>query len=292
MIDWQALAEQLAALSGRAAGAARATPMAGGDINRAYRLETGGGRYFVKLNEAARESMFAAERAGLEAIEQTAAIRVPRVYLTGVDGQYSYIVLEYIELRGGVDGARLATALAAMHACVEPRFGFHCDNTIGSTPQPNAFSDDWIEFWRERRLGFQLALAAENGLPPRLLESGARLARDLDRFFEDYRPRASLLHGDLWSGNWGADGNGDPVIYDPACYYGDHEADLAMMELFGNPGESFFAAYRARFPIDAGYPLRRDLYNLYHLLNHANLFGGGWAGQAQGVIDRLLARAG
>jgi protein-ribulosamine 3-kinase len=292
VIDWQALAEQLAAQSGRPAGEARATPMAGGDINSAFRLDTGGGRYFVKLNDAARESMFAAERAGLEAIEQSATIRVPRVYLTGNDGQYSYIVMEYIELRGSVDGARLAKALAAMHACVEPRFGFHCDNTIGSTPQPNDFCDDWIEFWREQRLGFQLAVAGNNGLPPRLLESGARLAQDLDRFFDDYRPRASLLHGDLWSGNWGADEQGNPVIYDPACYYGDHEADLAMMELFGNPGERFFAAYRELFPIDDGYPLRRDLYNLYNLLNHANLFGGGWTGQAQGVIDRLLAHAG
>ena len=114
----------------------------------------------------------------------------------------------------------------------------------------------------------------------------------LPAFFAAYRPRASLLHGDLWSGNQGADRDGNPVIYDPACYYGDHEADLAMMELFCNPGERFFAAYRELFPIDAGYPLRRDLYNLYHLLNHANLFGGGWAGQAQGVIDRLLGHAG
>jgi len=288
--DWQVLAEKLSAKTGRPPGGARATPLAGGDINRAFRLDTGGGRYFVKLNDAAREQMFVAERAGLEAIEHSATIRVPRVYLTGADERCSYIIMEYIELRGVVDSARLAESLAAMHACVEARFGFHCDNTIGSTPQPNDFCDDWIEFWREQRLGFQLALAAENGMPPRLIDSGARLAQDLDRLFDDYRPRASLLHGDLWSGNRGADDNGEPVIFDPACYYGDHEAELAMMELFGHPGERFFAAYRERFPIDVGYPLRRDLYNLYHLLNHANLFGGGWAGQAQGVIDRLLAQ--
>jgi fructosamine-3-kinase len=99
-----------------------------------------------------------------------------------------------------------------------------------------------------------------------------------------------LLHGDLWSGNQGADSSGNPVIYDPACYYGDHEVDLAMMELFGSPGERFFAVYRERFPIDADYPLRRDLYNLYHLLNHANLFGGAYAAQSLRVIDRLLAQ--
>ena len=101
---------------------------------------------------------------------------------------------------------------------------------------------------------------------------------------------ASLLHGDLWSGNYGADSDGNPVVYDPACYYGDHEADLAMMELFGSPGARFFAAYREHFPIDDGYPLRRDLYNLYHLLNHANLFGGGYARQSQRLIERLLAQ--
>jgi fructosamine-3-kinase len=135
-------------------------------------------------------------------------------------------------------------------------------------------------------------LARRNGLDARLIDSGERLSQQLGQFFVSYRPRASLLHGDLWSGNWGADEQGDPVIYDPACYYGDHEADLAMMELFGRPSERFFAVYHERFAIDAGYSQRRDLYNLYHLLNHANLFGGGYAGQAQRVIDSLLAGLG
>ena len=123
-----------------------------------------------------------------------------------------------------------------------------------------------------------------------MIDAGRRLAEVLDDFFVDYRPRASLLHGDLWGGNQAADAAGNPVIYDPACYYGDHEADLAMMELFGNPGERFFAAYRERFPIDPGYRRRRDLYNLYHVLNHANLFGGGYGAQAGRMIERLLRR--
>ena len=126
-----------------------------------------------------------------------------------------------------------------------------------------------------------------NERPP--VDAGLRLVAELDRFFADYRPRASLLHGDLWGGNQAADADGNPVIYDPACYYGDHEADLAMMELFGNPGEAFFTAYHEHFPIDAGYRYRRDLYNLYHVLNHANLFGGGYAAQAEKMIGRLLA---
>ena len=108
-------------------------------------------------------------------------------------------------------------------------------------------------------------------------------------FFSDYRPAPSLLHGDLWSGNWAADQRGEPVIFDPACYYGDREADLAMMELFGSPGRAFFGAYNEAYAIDAGYKMRKDFYNLYHILNHANLFGSGYAHQAQDMLESLLA---
>ena len=289
MIDWQSLAAALAAELRQPAGEARATPISGGDINRAFRLDIGARRFFVKLNGAGLKAMFDAERAGLEAIADSGAIRVPRVYLTGCDAQHAWIVMEYIEMTGAAGSERLARALAAMHGCVQPRFGFHCDNTIGSTPQVNRWADDWVEFWREQRLGFQLSLARRNGLAPAMIDAGMRLSQRLEQFFSSYRPRASLLHGDLWSGNQGADSAGNPVIYDPACYYGDHEADLAMMELFGSPGERFFAAYREHFAIDAGYSLRRELYNLYHLLNHANLFGGGYAAQAQRGAERLLA---
>jgi protein-ribulosamine 3-kinase len=290
VIDWRAMAVALTPGAQLPLGEVCATPVTGGNINRAYRLESGSFRFFVKLNRADREAMFVAERKGLEAICDSGAIRVPQVYLTGHEGQYSYIVMEYIEMTASASSTQLAQALAAMHGCVHQQFGFHCDNTIGSTPQVNRLTRDWVDFWREHRLGFQLALARYNGLPARLIESGERLAQELAHFFGSYRPQASLLHGDLWSGNQGADSAGNPVIYDPACYYGDHEADLAMMELFGNPGAHFFAVYQEHFPIDAGYSSRRDLYNLYHLLNHANLFGGSYTDQAQRVIDGLLAQ--
>jgi len=290
VIDWMPLAAAIGARLEHSPGELRLVAMAGGDINRAFRLESGDYRYFVKLNSADREAMFVAERRGLEALRQSRAIRVPEVYLTGREGQYAYIVMEYIELTGRADSERLARALAALHACTAARFGFECDNTIGSSPQPNPPTDDWIEFWRDSRLGFQLQLARANGLDAALIERGYRLAENLPRFFSGYRPKPSLLHGDLWSGNQGADPAGNPVIFDPACYYGDHEADLAMMELFGHPGERFFAVYRERFAIDDGYPRRRDLYNLYHVLNHANLFGGGYPSQARKLIERLLAR--
>lgn len=290
MIDWGSLAAALGATGQGPPQDLRATPLAGGSINRAFRLEFDSRRFFVKLNHAESEAMFIAERRGLEVMHQSNTIRVPEVYLTGSDGQNAYIVMEYLDLDGALDRERQARALAAMHGCSRARFGFDCDNTIGSSPQPNPPGDDWIEFWRAHRLGTQLELARANGLDARLVDSGYRLGENLAHFFSDYQPKPSLLHGDLWSGNQGADTAGNPVIFDPACYYGDHQADLAMMELFDRPGERFFAAYREHFAIADGYPQRRDLYNLYHLLNHANLFGGGYRLQAQQAIDRLLAQ--
>ena len=288
-MDWRQLAEALARRLGSPPADIDARPVGGGDINQAYRLRFGAEYFFVKTNQARLLPMFEAEQAGLEAMAATRTIRVPAVIMTGSAGGSAFIVLEYIELGGRPDSTRLAQQLAALHDHDRPRYGFDIDNTIGSTPQPNGWLDDWIGFYRERRLGFQLRLAADRGFDRGLIDSGHRLADRLAPLFGDYRPRASLLHGDLWSGNLGADTEGNPVLYDPACYYGDHEADLAMMELFGHPGEAFFTRYHECFPIDAGYALRRDLYNLYHVLNHANLFGGGYAAQARRMIDRLLA---
>ena len=290
MIDWRLLQRKLGGQLQRPLTGAKSTPLAGGDTNRAFRLDCGSCRFFVKLDRVDRESMFVSEREGLEALRSSQTIRIPDVHLIGNDGEHAYIVMEYIELGWAPDHDRLAQSLAAMHACVQSRFGFHCDNAIGSTPQLNRPTTDWVEFWREQRLEFQLELARRNGISTQLIDRGLRLAGNLAQFFTTYRPQASLLHGDLWSGNWGFDHAGNPVVYDPACYYGDHEVDLAMMELFGSPGARFFACYRECFPIDAGYAERRDLYNLYHLLNHANLFGGSYASQARQSIDRLLAQ--
>jgi fructosamine-3-kinase len=288
-MKWQSLGASLARQLQLSGGDIQAVPVHGGDINQAFRLECGVHKYFVKVNRADLLSMFVAEKAGLDAIRRSQTIRVPEVFLTGYEDNYAYIVMEYIELGGRADAERFATAVAAMHCCFHDEFGFECDNTIGSTPQHNIFNTDWIDFWRQHRLGFQLELAQQNRFDAGLIDAGNRLSEDLGKFFKPYHPRPSLLHGDLWSGNQGADLDGNPVIYDPACYYGDHEADLAMMELFGHPGEHFFSRYSEHFPIDSDYAERRELYNLYHVLNHANLFGGGYAAQAQRTIERLLA---
>lgn len=309
-----------------------ATPVGGGCINRAYRLEgTDGSRYFLKLNDARHLPMFIAEATGLDAIAATHTLRVPLPIAHGSANAHSFLVLEHLELGSRGNARLLGEQLAALHRCSSPPlpcreitsdlpacglsrmasssirvgervdtllsptsscFGFAQDNFIGTTPQPNAWTDDWVMFWREQRLGFQLRLAAQNGYGGQLQSLGQKLLNALPAFFESYTPQPALLHGDLWSGNHAFLADGTPVIFDPAPYYGDRECDLAMTELFGGYPADFYAAYRAAWPLDAGYAARKDLYNLYHILNHANLFGGGYASQAEQMMQRLPALAG
>lgn len=264
--------------------------MGGGCINQAQKLSDGCQHWFVKTNNADRVAMFEAEAEGLNALAETATIGVPRALCTGTLDGRSYIVIEYIEHgRSRDDSQALAgRQLAAMHRHLADQYGWHRDNTIGATPQYNHWEAQWSVFWRDHRLGFQLDLAARQGHTGRLQSSGEQL---LSRFTAliDHAPQPSLLHGDLWGGNITFNTEGQPVIFDPAVYYGDRETDLAMTELFGGFSADFYAAYREAWPLAPGYRVRRQLYNLYHVLNHLNLFGGGYAGQAQGLIDRLLA---
>lgn len=276
----------------------RAVPVGGGSISRAFRFEGQGGNYFVKLNRAEHGGMFAAEALGLHELDRAGCVRVPRPLCHGVHGSNAFLVCDWLQLAsaGSRTAAELGTQLAAMHRMsssdsVRP-YGWQHDNTIGSTPQPNTPAEDWCDFWREHRLGYQLQLAEGNGASSSLLQRGWLLNEKLKGLLGVYRPASSLLHGDLWGGNWGAVSSGEPVLFDPAVYYGDREADIAMTELFGGFPEAFYAAYRENWPLDAGYAMRRTLYNLYHVLNHFNLFGGGYASQAGDMIDRLLAEAG
>lgn len=266
-----------------------ATSVGGGSINEAYRLEgTDGARYFLKLNDFRHLTMFVAEAAGLEAIAATNTICVPRPIVHGSASGQSYLVLEHLELSSRGDAKLLGEQLAALHRCTSFRYGFTHDNFIGTTPQPNTWTNDWVTFWRERRLDFQLRLAEQNGYGGQLQRLGEKLMDTLPAFFENYTPQPSLLHGDLWSGNHAFLVDGTPTIFDPASYYGDRECDLAMTELFGGYSADFYTAYRAAYPLDAGYATRRDLYNLYHILNHANLFGGGYARQAEQMMQKSL----
>lgn len=230
--------------------------------------------------------MFEAESEGLTEIAGTQSVRVPQPVCAGRADGSAYLVLEHLDLEGA--GARdfeqLGHELAQMHRATRKQFGWQRDNTIGSTPQVNTPANDWIEFWRQHRLGFQLKLAGDRNL----MNKGERLMAELGKFFRDYHPAPSLLHGDLWGGNVAACG-GRPVIFDPAVYYGDREADLAMTELFGGFSARFYRAYDEAWPLDAGYKTRKTLYNLYHVLNHFNLFGGGYGAQAGRMLDSLLS---
>ncbi len=288
-MPWQEIARAIADASGEAFQPDPPRGLGGGCINQAYRLADRNSTWFVKTNAAAALVMFEAEAAGLRALSE-AGLRTPRPLCTGTAGQESFIVLEYLELgRPGPGGwQRAGERLADLHGHGAEAFGWERDNTIGATPQENAWDPDWIRFWSERRLGFQLAEARRNGHRGRLIELGERL---LERFpvLLDHRPRPALLHGDLWSGNLAFGADGEPVVYDPACYYGDADADLAMTELFGGFDRAFYDAYRGCRPAAPGYPPRRDLYNLYHVLNHLNLFGGGYLQQSIRLLERLLA---
>lgn len=254
-------------------------------------LQDGTRRYFVKLNQPGRLEMFLAEAEGLRELSGTESIRVPAPIAHGTAGNRAFLAMEYLELGlpGTLADVSLGRGLAELHRRTRPEFGWHRDNTIGSTPQCNGSSGNWVDFWREHRLGYQLCLATEKGYGRRLQRSGERLLDALPGFFESYHPVPSLLHGDLWAGNHAADAAGHAVIFDPAVYYGDREADLAMTELFGGFSPDFYAAYRETWPLDAGYSVRRRLYNLYHVLNHLNLFGGGYLEQSARMIEQLLA---
>jgi protein-ribulosamine 3-kinase len=269
------------------------TPRAisGGSINRALRYRTSDGFIFVKQADSNAAEMFAAEAAGLKALADAKAIRVPKVLGFDVYEDASFLALEWIDFGAATHASEacLGEQLASQHRVAAERFGWSRDNTIGSTPQRNAWCDDWVRFLREQRLGYQLDLASRNGAMARIVDRGRLLCESLVAFFVSYRPSPSLLHGDLWGGNWSADTAGQPVIFDPAVYFGDREADLAMTRLFGGFGGDFYSAYRSSWRLDEGAEVRCTLYNLYHVLNHFNLFGGGYLAQAESMIEKLLA---
>lgn len=265
--------------------------VAGGSINVCYRWLSDAGPLFVKVAAIEALPMLVAEAAGLAELAGANAVRVPRVLAVGPAAASAFLALEWLTA-GRPDAAcerLLGGQLAALHRVTANRFGWSLDNTIGSTPQANTPCADWTEFFRERRLKPQLALAAANGYVE-LEPWGERLVESMPQLLAGHHPQASLLHGDLWAGNWLALASGEPAIFDPAVYYGDREADLAMTHLFGGFGAAFYRAYESAAPLPEAASLRSELYNLYHVLNHANLFGGGYAAQARSMMERLLSQ--
>jgi fructosamine-3-kinase len=263
----------------------------GGCINTAYLLDTGTASYFIKLNRPALIDMFEAEAIGLSEFSEMDCVKVPTVICSGATTEHSFLVLEHIQLGSlrGQASAVLGEQLANLHTHAKPYFGWHRDNTIGSTEQVNTREHNWIGFWQQHRLGKQLDIAARQGYRGRLQEQGQKLLEAIPLFFSNYNPDPVLLHGDLWGGNAATDDAGNPVIFDPATYYGDRETDIAMTELFGGFNSDFYHAYQSVYPLDIGYKTRKTLYNLYHIINHVNLFGSGYLGQAESMIGQLLA---
>ena len=296
MINWKIITDSISDATRTHFSITRSSPISGGYTNQAWHLE---GRaeperkgseshYFVKLNSADKAAMFAAEYAGLAALAATHTVRVPRAITLGVADQHAFLVLEHFDLYRHGNNELFGSQLAALHRVHAAQFGWDRDNTLSLTPQHNIRSPDWLSFWREQRLGFQLDLAARNGYGGRLQLLGHRVMDALPELIAGYTPVPSLLHGDLWAGNYAFLEDGTPLIFDPAPYFGDREADIAMSELFGGFDPEFYAAYQAAYPLDTGYAARKTLYNLYHILNHCNLVGSSYLTQAEGMMQTLL----
>jgi protein-ribulosamine 3-kinase len=270
--------------------------LGGSDWARQYKYTTGDGcEFFVKTARQSVDTMFKGEALGLMAMYHAGALRIPKVFHYGDDGRGgSYIVMEHLALGGAKDQTDFGRAMAKMHlatpAAKEAQngmFGFDCDNTIGGTPQPNKWDSDWVRFFREQRIGHQVKLADRPQLDS-LWKEVCEATNGLETLFEDVKDsiRPAVLHGDLWSGNIGACGS-EPCIYDPATYYGHHEAEWGM-SWCASLGPAFWKGYRELIPEDPGFSKRRALYELYHQLNHYNLFGGGYYNSASSLMQSLL----
>lgn len=262
----------------------------GGCIDSGWRLTGQQKSWFVKISQSAHaEAMFKAEAQALDAIAQS-GLRTPDVLMVQAIGNQVCLVMEYLPLQALTKAAsiQLGQNLAQLHQSTHSHFGWHGDNRIGATPQSNAWQPNWVDFWREQRLQPQLKRLNHAAPELNILSRAQPLLDRLDCFFEHYQPVPALLHGDLWSGNAACIAENRPVVFDPASYYGDRETDLAMTELFGGFSIDFYNSYDQHWPLDPGYSRRKPLYNLYHILNHANLFGGGYGMQSVELIRSLL----
>jgi fructosamine-3-kinase len=296
---WNEIATQISQATGTQFEIGDRRSIDGGCINQTYLVSNVGGasplenreRYFVKLNRSSLIDMFAAEARGLSEIAATDTIRVPIPICWGVAEEYSYLVLEHLDFTLNPrreNWGEMGRKLAAMHRYqMSPhhQFGWHIDNTIGSTPQINSWEQDWATFFTHQRIGYQLQLAQSNGGN---FPKAAQIIAKIPEFLANYHPKPSLVHGDLWSGNASFTTAGIPVIFDPATYWGDREVDVAMAALFGGFPNAFYQGYADVYPLDPDYSTRKILYDLYHILNHYNLFGGNYQGWANNTIETIL----
>lgn len=294
-LSYRSLEEAIHAVYGMDAVTIDRERVQGGDINNAYRFSLSVGEtVFVKTNSVKNFNFFIAEAHGLTTLKEAAAIGIPKVLGTGIDEQngFSFLLLEFIESASPIQNywEVFGHELAALHRAESKfhpaRYGFAEDNFIGSNPQKNSSMASWIDFYRECRLMPQIRMA-EHYLDSKLRKKLTYLLEHLDSYLRE-PDFPSLLHGDLWIGNVLCGKDGKAWILDPAVYIGDFETDLAMTQLFGSFPSSFYSAYHEVNPIDKGYGDRKDLYHLYHLLNHLNLFGRTYLGSVADIVKRYV----
>jgi len=263
--------------------------LSGGCISDAYKITMAdGSNYFLKYNPSTSNDMFSKEANGLKELSKANAIRIPDVLSFDED----YIQLEYIPTGNKKKNffEEFGRNFAEMHKFTSNSFGFYEDNYIGSNPQKN-FSEEkektsWVNFYFNKRILFQLQLAEQLGNSTEELRKGiSKIENKIQEIIGDTQEKPSLLHGDLWGGNYMVDENGNAVLIDPAVYYGHREADLGMTKLFGGFSSEFYRAYNETLPLEDGYEYRENIYKLYHVLNHLNLFGGGYYSQALSLIN-------
>ena len=289
------IARQIEITTGESIAVNTCRSVSGGCINEAWMIETTAGKtFFVKSNRDAAKAMFLSEADGLNAMRATGTIRVPEVVTVGqLDSGESFLVLEAIAAGGRAGRSTdffetFGRSLAEMHRQgTSQRFGFDSDNWLGSSIQLNPWENDWTKFWGEARLAPQLKMAHDNGHSNRRLQQlGERLIDRIEDSFGSGDEPPALIHGDLWSGNYLADENGQPVIFDPACYYAHREAEFGMTKLFGSFPRTFYDAYHEAWPLSQGWESRVELYTLYHLLNHLNLFGSSYLNGCLDILER------
>ncbi|WP_286235795.1 fructosamine kinase family protein [Thalassotalea sediminis] len=264
------------------------TPITGGDINQCFLVSGQKQRYFVKINDKSVLEHFEAEAYSLNKIRESECIACPEVITTGIAFDRAFLVLNVIDFHQPSNKVwRLfGKQLAEMHKhTTHGQFGWQQDNVIGSTLQTNRWSSNWRQFFAEQRIGWQLQLLTEKSI---VLGDIDFITDTCHQILLNHQVKPCLLHGDLWRGNVGFS-HQQPVIFDPASYYGDREADIAMTELFGAFPEAFYQSYHEYYPLPPAYDVRKHVYNLYHVLNHANLFGGVYIDQSKACIHRILS---
>ncbi|WP_047043954.1 fructosamine kinase family protein [Vibrio mexicanus] len=285
---WQAISQRLSERLMFTFDITERVKVHGGDISECFMISDGDQRYFVKVNQRDFISNFELEFENIRAMRESNSVFLPEPVLVDTTKTHAFIVLNYLVTKP-LDDAKASyqfgQQLAKLHRWGEQKeFGFDQDNYIGSTLQPNQWQRKWCRFFAEQRIGWQLQLLTEKGINLVSTNEFVDVCKDL---LSNHQPRPSLIHGDLWHGNVANSAFG-PICYDPSCYWGDRECDIAMTELFEGFQPEFYQGYEDEWPLELGYEQRKDIYNLYHILNHYNLFGGHYLDEAERVVKQIL----